>query len=156
MALLFLFGKLTTVVFQTQFVEAKMMISRYGLAALLMLAGTSSATLADPSMECSLKSSSQVETRECLSEVAKTVEAAMDAALGYARNAGADLDKTTGREAVVPALETAQTAWLDYRDKHCDFVGATFGGGSGTGIAMLSCRVELMRSRTDELMKFAQ
>lgn len=133
-----------------------MLKSRYALAALSMLAGMSSAAQADPSMECSLKSSSQVETRECLSEVAKTVEAAMDAALGFARNAGADLDKTTGREVAVPALEAAQTAWLDYRDKHCDFVGATFGGGSGTGIAILNCRVELMRSRTNELMNYAQ
>ncbi len=65
------------------------------------------------------------------------------------------LDAETGRPGTVAALEAGQKAWAAYRDDHCAYVGATFGGGSGTGIAIRSCRIDLGRARTDQLMRFA-
>lgn len=111
---------------------------------------------ADPSLECSIASGSQVETGTCLEAMTKSADAAMEAALVFARNSAKALDEATGRTVVIPALEAGQTAWSQYRDKHCEYVGSTFGGGSGTGIAIQSCRIELTRQRTTELMQFAR
>ena len=110
---------------------------------------------ADPAMECA-DASSQVEIGQCLAEVEQNVDAALATALRFAMNAARELDDVTGRAVAVPALEAGQTAWSAYRDKHCDYVGATFGGGSGTGVAIRSCRIELGRVRTDDLMQYAR
>lgn len=106
---------------------------------------------ADPSFECSVTTSSQVETADCLADAEATVDKALAAALEIAIRSARDLDDITGRDAGVPALDLGQKAWALYRDTHCDFVGTTFGGGSGTGIAIRSCRVELGRARIREL-----
>ncbi len=108
--------------------------------------------VADPSLECSMGQGSQVEIGACVGKAASTVDQAMALALSYAKDAAADLDATTGRASSAPALEAAQGAWEAYRDAHCDFVGTTWGGGSGTGIAIQSCRVELGRARIDALL----
>ncbi|MCF6272200.1 MAG: DUF1311 domain-containing protein [Rhodobacteraceae bacterium] len=126
--------------------------------ALIVVALVSGATAAwaDPSLECSLSVGSQVEIGDCVSEAAKTVDATVELALGIAMDAAKELDSITEREVSVPALEAAQTAWLAYREQQCAFVGTTFGGGSGTGIAMESCQVELGRARVEELMDYIQ
>ena len=113
-------------------------------------------THADPVMECGAQHGSQVEISGCLAEVEKISNLAMETALGFTMNAARELDEVTDRKVAVPALETGQASWLQYRENHCNYVGATFGGGSGTGIAIRSCRIGLTRTRTDELMKFAQ
>lgn len=107
---------------------------------------------ADPSLECSVSASSQVEIGACVGEMLANAEQAMELALGFAEASAAELDGITGREMVVPALKAGQAAWQAYRDAHCEHVGSTFGGGSGTGIAINSCRVELTRARTAQLM----
>jgi uncharacterized protein YecT (DUF1311 family) len=122
------------------------------LAAAVLAAGPSAA---DPSMECSVTETTQVATGDCLAAAEKTVDAALDQALGFAVDAAKALDAETGRAAAVPALDAGQKAWSAYRDAHCAYVGETFGGGSGTGIAIRSCRIELARARTDVLMRFA-
>lgn len=107
---------------------------------------------ADPSLECSLTVSSQVETAACLGEVAESVNAAMDAALKFATDSAAELDEITGRDTAVSALDASQKAWLTFRDTECTYAGALFGGGSGTGIAIQSCQIELTRARTSALI----
>lgn len=121
------------------------------LAASIMI--TCGPAQADPVMECSWQTSSQVETAECLENVGKGVATALETSLGFAMTAARELDTETGRASAVPALEAAQAAWSDFRQKHCDFVGSTYGGGSGTGIAIRGCRIELGRARVDVLMK---
>lgn len=112
--------------------------------------------IADPSFECSLGSGSQVETAECVAKTEATVDETVRLALQFAMRAAKELDETTGRTVAVPALEKAQGAWSSFRDAHCDYVGSTFGGGSGTGIAIRSCRIELGRERADLLLRFAK
>lgn len=126
----------------------------YIAAGAALIAPTLSA--ADPSLECSIDSGSQVEIKDCLAATAARVDGAIGLALGYANESAADLDKVTERDTSVKALQTAQAAWVAYRDAHCEFVGSTFGGGSGTGIAIQSCRIELGRLHVTELMKFIQ
>lgn len=111
---------------------------------------------ADPSLECSIGRGSQVEIGGCVAEAGTVVDQAVDIALEFATSAAKELDEMTGRSVAEPALVAGQAAWSAYRDAHCEFVGATFGGGSGTGIAIDSCRVELGRARVTELMNYAQ
>ncbi|MEX0351029.1 MAG: lysozyme inhibitor LprI family protein [Paracoccaceae bacterium] len=109
---------------------------------------------ADPTMECD--EPSQVEIAECVSATLDRVDGAVLAALGLARNAMAELDRVTGREVAAPALEQSQTAWAAFRDAQCEAVGASYGGGSGTGIAITACRIELGRARVTKLLNLAQ
>jgi uncharacterized protein YecT (DUF1311 family) len=111
---------------------------------------------ADPSLECSINNSSQVEIGNCLTTTEAEVDGAVQLALKFANDSAVDLDKVTERDVSVKALKKGQADWNAYRDTHCAFVGTTFGGGSGTGIAIQSCRIELGRLRTTELMKFTQ
>ncbi len=112
--------------------------------------------LADLSMECSTTAGSQVEIGTCVTDIETRVNATLDVVLGYAMASAGDLDGITERAVSVPALEAAQAAWLAYRDAQCEYVGSTFGGGSGTGIAITSCRIELTRDRIEELMDYVQ
>lgn len=110
--------------------------------------------LADPATECG--GSSQVEIGNCVADTLQRVDATVETYLGFATRAAEELDQATGRKLAVPALEASQTAWSAYRDAHCDYVGATFGGGSGTGIGIDSCRIELGRARAADLMRYVR
>lgn len=112
------------------------------------------AAQADPSLECSA-AGSQVEIGACVVQMEDQVQSALEVAYSIASDAAKELDGVTGRTVAVPALETAQTTWASYRDAQCEDVGALYGGGSGTGIAITSCRVELGRKRVSALLTFA-
>ena len=71
----------------------------------------------------------------------------------FAKGSAEELDTISGRAMASPALEAAQSAWSAYRDAHCEYVGAAFGGGSGTGIGVNSCRIQLGRDRAEELAR---
>jgi len=109
---------------------------------------------ADPATECG--GSSQVDIGACVADTLQRVDATIDTYLGFAMRSAEELDEVTARPVTVPALEAAQAAWTAYRDAHCDYVGATFGGGSGTGIGINSCKIVLGRERAEELMRYAQ
>lgn len=113
-----------------------------------------SAVFADPATECG--GSSQVEIGACVAETLQRVDATVDIYLGFAIRSAEELDRVTGRAVTVPALEASQAAWSAYRDAHCDYVGATFGGGSGTGIGIDSCKIKLGRDRAEDLMRYVQ
>ena len=114
------------------------------------------AASADPALECGTANSSQVEIADCIAQQQATVDRTVTQAFGFARDSAADLDRVTERQVAVPALEAGQAAWSLYRDAHCAYVGRTFGGGSGAGIAEGACRILLGRARVAELMMSAQ
>lgn len=120
----------------------------------LALVLPASPTLAGPDMEC--PGGSQIEIGACVHATLERVDAAVGQAYGFARDAAAELDQVTGREVAVPALAAAQAAWSAYRDAECDFAGAMFGGGSGTGIGIEACRVTLGRARVEALLAAAR
>ncbi len=124
------------------------------IATLLGSACVASAAFADPATECG--GSSQVEIGACVAETLQRVDQTVDIYLGFAKRSAEELDEVTGRAVAVPALEAAQAAWSAYRVAHCDYVGATFGGGSGTGIGIDSCKIELGRDRAEDLMRYVQ
>lgn len=120
-------------------------------ARLIVLLSVPSVVFADPATECD--GSSQVEIGVCVAETLQRVDRSIDVYLGFALRSAEELDEVTGRTVAVPALEAAQAAWSAYRKQHCDYVGASFGGGSGTGIAINSCKIEIGRRRAQELMR---
>lgn len=124
------------------------------VAALFILPSLPTIASADPATECG--GSSQVEIGACVADTLKRVDATVEVYLGFAMTSAKELDDNTGRTVAIPALEAAQTAWSAYRDAHCEYVGATFGGGSGTGIGIDSCKIELGRDRAEQLMRYAQ
>lgn len=125
-------------------------------AVLSLLLVAPSLAAADASLECNEGNSSQVEIADCMAQTETRVDAAIESALSFAFASATDLDEVTGREVALPALEAAQAAWVAYRNAQCEFVGATFGGGSGTGIAIRGCRIELGRARVTELLAYVQ
>ena len=48
-------------------------------------------------------------------------------------------------------LKGAQTAWLKYRDAHCEFVGDQYKGGSIRPMIYAFCLADVTRNRTTEL-----
>ncbi|MFT6075700.1 MAG: hypothetical protein ACJAZ1_002630 [Yoonia sp.] len=123
-------------------------------ATLFLLSCLPSIVFADPATECG--GNSQLEIGSCVADTLQRVDATVGIYLGFAVSSAAELDEVTGRTVAVPALEAAQATWAAYRDEHCSYVGATFGGGSGTGIGINSCRIELGRNRAAELMRYVQ
>ena len=117
---------------------------------------TTSLAQADPASECGNKVSSQVALSNCLVEVATNVNATIKDALEYATYTAKELDQVTTRSEAVPALTQSQDSWAAYREAHCNFVGSMFGGGSGTGIAIQNCRIQLGRLRATELMSYSE
>ena len=107
--------------------------------------------LADPSLECSVTASSQVEIGNCLVVVEENLIPTLAIALDGARASAQELDDITERSVAVPALDASQAAWEAYKDAQCDYAGSLFGGGSGTGIAIRSCRIEMTRDRIKDL-----
>ncbi len=127
---------------------------RNAFVSFVLLAWLPGIAAADPATECG--GSSQVEIGACVADTLQRVDATVEMYLGFAMDAAKELDDVTGRPVAVPALTAGQAAWAGYRDAHCDYVGATFGGGSGTGIAIDSCRIELGRDRAEDLMRYVQ
>ncbi|ANT62996.1 hypothetical protein AYJ57_21200 (plasmid) [Salipiger sp. CCB-MM3] len=125
---------------------------RFVAVSALLSLGLPIVAVADPATECG--GSSQIEIGECVTDTLKRVDAALEVYLKSAMNSAQELDDVTGRTVAVPALEASQAAWSEYRDAQCEYVGATFGGGSGTGIGINSCRIELGRERAIELMRY--
>lgn len=41
------------------------------------------------------------------------------------------------------ALKDMQRAWISYRDTRCRYIGSQWGGGSGTGPAIVGCHMNL-------------
>ena len=123
----------------------------YIVAVSLFLGLPVASAQADPTLECS-DAGSQVEIGACVGETEERVEAALQFAYEVALSAADELDDVTGRETARPALEAAQAAWESYRKAQCDYVGALFGGGSGTGIGIRACRIELGRDRVRSLL----
>jgi len=123
-------------------------------ATLLIFSCLPSTVFADPATECG--GSSQVEIGACVADTLQRVNATVDIYFDFAMSSAEELDQVTGRTMAVPALEAAQAVWSAYRDAHCDYVGATFGGGSGTRIGIDSCKIKLGRTRAEELIHDVQ
>lgn len=125
-----------------------------GIIGLSLLAGSTMPVYADSHGPCDEGNKSQVKLDHCFVNAEKDTNTTLKTVFGKVLVAAKELDDVTApRRDVVPALVTGQYVWEQYRDKHCEFVGTTWGGGSGTGIAVTKCRINLTRARIEELSR---
>jgi uncharacterized protein YecT (DUF1311 family) len=120
---------------------------------LLAAAGWSERAAADPIMECSVMTETQVELRACLDTQLEVSYRAMSEALALARTDAEELDRVTGTDGAVLALEGAQHAWEAFRDVNCQLRSTLAAGGSGAGSFQRACEINMTRARTDELLR---
>lgn len=86
---------------------------------------------------------SQLEMNQCASNTYKAADGELNQAY---RKLVAMLDTEEKVQ-----LKVAQTAWLKYRDAHCQFVGDQYKGGSIRPMIYAFCLADVTRNRTTEL-----
>jgi uncharacterized protein YecT (DUF1311 family) len=97
--------------------------------------------LADPILECGLRTQLDISYRAMIE--------AQELALGTAHQ----LDERTGTEVAVLGLEASQQAWEAYRDVECQTLGVFAGDATPAETAQLVCEIRLTRARTDALLR---
>ena len=85
--------------------------------------------------------------RECLKKELQEARNEYREALEKLTQQAGELDRVTGRNEALPALEKANTAFDRYVAEQCRFEEKMMGGGSGSGAANLSCQINLLHVR---------
>lgn len=67
-----------------------------------------------------------------------------------------DLDLQDDLQGWDEALLAAQRAWLTFRDKHCETEGFMFRGGTMEPFIVASCRADLTKERTKQLLQLVE
>ena len=115
---------------------------------------SASGTLANPIMECGVMTEGAADLHECLSGQLEVSYGAMSEAMDLARADAQELDRASGGDAAVLAVEGSQHAWEAYRDTECR-ARAIFAGGEARESYQLACEIELTRARTAALLRLA-
>ncbi|MBK1623799.1 lysozyme inhibitor LprI family protein [Afifella marina] len=126
--------------------------SKTFLAALVVLL-TLPAAGAARAAECA-DPQTQTDMNACAAQKFEAADAALNEAwpkvLEYYRALDAELsDDLKGAEA---ALLEAQRTWIVFRDAHCASVGFAARGGTMEPLLVTSCKADLTRERTDQLL----
>jgi uncharacterized protein YecT (DUF1311 family) len=117
------------------------------IVALLLAAALAQPTLDDPvETACYAADYSQQAMNRCAGEAFERADKALNAE--WAKVMGGDKGDA---EADKLMLE-AQRAWIKYRDAHCEAAAYDSKGGSIWPLLVSSCRAELTRRRTRELV----
>ncbi len=104
--------------------------------------------IAQDSIEQCYKSATTTSAvRECLKkELQQSRDEYREAMEKLTQQAG-ELDRVTGRNEALPALEKANTAFDRYVSEQCRFEETMMGGGTGAGAANLACQINLLHVR---------
>jgi len=111
-------------------------------------------TLANPILECGVMTEGAADLQKCLSGQLEVSDGAMSEALSLARADAQELDRASGGDAAVLAVEASQNAWEAYRDTECQ-AHELFAGGEAGDSYQLACAIELTRDRTEALLRLA-
>jgi uncharacterized protein YecT (DUF1311 family) len=114
------------------------------LAASLLVLSILPASAQGTKIDCS-NAVTQVEMDRCASSQYKAVDADLNKV--YKQVLG--MVQTQAKD----KLRQAQRAWVNYRDRHCQTVGAQAEGGSMQPLLITSCLTELAAARIAELEK---
>ncbi len=116
-----------------------------------LTAGMSSALAADSLAECYRTADNKVDVQVCLkkelAETQKFYEDIVDRVLANAR----DLDRVQKRKGAAKAFEESNKAFMRYVDSECKWLEASYGAGTGSGNAILACRINLLKTRAGAL-----
>lgn len=116
-----------------------MVITRFAVLPLLFTAaGLALAQQPDPCL-----GPTTAELRMCAAQQLRDAEAEMQRYLDAARRAARP----------VSALDSAQAAWIAYRDQACRAAAGQYEGGSLQPVLALDCRLRLTRERSLELWR---
>ncbi|MEN9657729.1 MAG: hypothetical protein RL571_1194 [Pseudomonadota bacterium] len=107
-----------------------------------------------PPAQVECQASNQIALKDCLAKLAPQAEQDRKNAESAARVMMKNLDRITGHPAALPAFNQASKAYQSYQHAQCAWVGKSFAGGSGAGVAERACRIDLDRARADELWRF--
>lgn len=125
-----------------------------GAASILILATavlSTSAVAADALAECYRTADNRLEVQACLkkelAETEKFYDDIVDRVLANAR----DLDRIQKRKGAAKAFEESNKAFSRYLDAECKWVEESYGSGTGSGDAILACRINLMKMRAGSL-----
>ena len=104
--------------------------------------------IAQDSIEQCYKSATTTSAvRECLKkELQQSRDEYREAMEKLTQQAG-ELDRVTGRNEALPALEKANTAFDRYVSEQCRFEETMMGGGTAAGAANLACQINLLHVR---------
>jgi heat shock protein HslJ/uncharacterized protein YecT (DUF1311 family) len=119
-------------------------------AAVLMLPCLDAAALT-PLEECYQSAAGRPQVRSCLERMTKEASDALADAFFAARSEMERLDRATGRAVASRALEASESAFRDFRDRHCAWVAAILAPGTGSSDVKLDCEIRMDRARADEL-----
>jgi heat shock protein HslJ len=106
---------------------------------------------AGPIDECWKESTNRQETTACLHAKLKEAKDGWAEAYRATHASMEELDRVTGRDTALKALQASQRAFDQYRERNCAWVAAAAAGGSGAGGMALDCMIRLTRQRTAEL-----
>ncbi len=99
---------------------------------------------------------STVEMTECAQTAYETADAALNdayqSAMDVMKSVDADLPKS--QRGAADALKNAQRAWIEVRDGTCTAEGYLWAGGTGQGLAILSCMATETQARAEVLQGF--
>lgn len=97
--------------------------------------------------QCYKSATTTSAVRECLKkELQQSRDEYREAMEKLTQQAG-ELDRVTGRNEALPALEKANTAFDRYVSEQCRFEEKMMGGGTGSGAANLACQINLLHVR---------
>ena len=97
---------------------------------------------------CQDKAESQVEMSDCEAKTTIVAEKLLTSA--YKQKIS-----DSGSAKVKAALVKAQRAWITFRDADCvDYVGSSFEGGNGAGLAIETCLNDRRLTRIQQLQSF--
>ena len=117
------------------------------LSSLLALALPGVSLAQDSIEQCYKSATTTSAVRECLKkELQQTRDEYRKAMEKLTQQAG-ELDRVTGRNEALPALEKANTAFDRYVGEQCRFEEKMMGGGTGAGAANLACQINLLHVR---------
>lgn len=123
------------------------------LSSLLILAIP--AVYAQDSIEqCYKAATNEVAMRECLKKELQQTRDEYREALDKLTQQAGELDRVTGRNEAMPALEKANMSFDRYVSEQCRFEETMFSGGSGAGAANLACQINLLHIRIGAMEAF--
>ena len=97
--------------------------------------------------QCYKSATTTSAVRECLKKELQQVRDEYRETLGKLSQQAGELDRVTGRNEALPALEKANTAFDRYVGEQCRFEEKMMGGGTGAGAANLACQINLLHVR---------
>lgn len=97
--------------------------------------------------QCYKSATTTSAVRECLKKELQQARDEYRESLEKLTQQAGELDRVTGRNEALPALEKANTVFDRYVSEQCRFEEKMMGGGTGSGSANLACQINLLHFR---------